>query len=620
MSISQNLLQIKNGHKAFGARVLFDDATFSINEGEHVGVIGPNGAGKTTLFKILINEEDLDDGEIVRSRLLRLGYLSQHDHWEPHETGNSYLEKVCTLPVWDAKLRGQDLQVSEEIFAKPILSLSGGYRMRIKLIGLLGRDPNLMMLDEPTNYLDLETTLLLERFLQNYEGAFLLISHDREVLRRTTDHTLEVEEGEIIKYSGNIDDYFEQKELLKAQLAAQAQNQAAKRKSVMDFVTRFGAKASKAKQAQSKLKTLQKMEVIEFKPVPVKATIKIPAPPAVGKSVLKLDDAKFGYGDKVILNGVTVEIKRGDHVAVVGLNGVGKSTLLKGLAGTLTPLSGERTLGFQVKVAIFNQHVVEVLNPEHTVYQSLEEVSPSDMTSLEIRSMAGSLLFSSSAIEKRIKVLSGGEKSRVALGRILLQKAPCLLLDEPTNHLDFQTVEALTQALKAYEGTLIVVSHDRGFIRRVGTKILEVSHGQVHLYPGTYDEYVWSLQQSLVGQETSQDSYSVPAPVDVPTPAPATKSIQASGVNLKELSKQIKATEKEIASIEKQLADLETSNTEINRKISLGSSAVDELNLLIRVMTTNTSKIQELESRWLVLSGQLNESKSSYDLIVTGSK
>ncbi|MCC6137956.1 MAG: ABC-F family ATP-binding cassette domain-containing protein, partial [Bdellovibrionaceae bacterium] len=223
----QNLLQITGGYKSFGAQVLFEDASFSINEGEHVGVIGPNGAGKTTLFKILTGEQEFDQGNIVKSRSLRLGYLSQHDQWEADETGNSYLEKVCTLPVWEAKLLGQELQVSDEMMERPILSLSGGYRMRIKLIGLLGREPNLMMLDEPTNYLDLETTLLLESFLQSYEGAFLLISHDREVLRRTTDHTLEVEGGEIIKYNGNIDDYFEQKELLRTQLEAKAQNQAA---------------------------------------------------------------------------------------------------------------------------------------------------------------------------------------------------------------------------------------------------------------------------------------------------------------------------------------------------------------------------------------------------------
>jgi ATP-binding cassette subfamily F protein 3 len=534
---------------------------------------------------------------------LRLGYLSQHDHWTSEETGNSYLEKVCTLPVWEAKLRGRELQVTEEIFAKPILSLSGGYRMRIKLIGLLGRDPNLMMLDEPTNYLDLETTLLLEGFLQSYEGAFLLISHDREVLRRTTDHTLEVEEGEIVKYSGNIDDYFEQKELLRAQLQAQAQNQAAKRKSVMDFVTRFGAKATKAKQAQSKLKTLQKMEVIEFKPVPIKAVIKIPAPPQVGKVVLKLESANFGYGARTVLKNVNVEVQRGDHVAVVGLNGAGKSTLLKGLAGTLSPLAGQRTLGHQAEVAIFNQHVVEVLNPEHTVFESLEKAAKGEITDQEVRAMAGSLLFSSSAIEKKVKVLSGGEKSRVALGRILLQKAPCLLLDEPTNHLDFQTVEALTQALKSYTGTLIVVSHDRGFIRRVGTKILEVNHGNVNLYPGTYDEYVWSMQKSLAAQEVSGEVLDAEKNGALTERQP--KQALNKALNLKDINRQIKKLEREISDLEKNISNLEKLNINLNQSIASGDLESKQVSESIQAMAENTKLIGEIENRWLELTEEL---------------
>lgn len=608
MSMSQNLLQINKGHKAFGAQTLFEDATFAINEGEHVGVIGPNGAGKSTLFKILIGQEDLDSGKIIKSQSLRLGYLSQHDNWLPDETGNSYLEKICIIPVWQAKALGKELQVSEEFFSKPILSLSGGYRMRIKLIGLLGKDPNLMLLDEPTNYLDLETTLLLERFLQNYDGAFLLISHDREVLRRTTDHTLEVEAGDIVKFSGNIDDYFEQKELLRIQLEAQAQNQALKRKTIMDFVTRFGAKATKAKQAQSKLKSLEKMEVIELKPLATTTVIKIPTPTHVGKSVLKLEQASYAYAEKSVLQNVNLEINRGDHVAVVGLNGAGKSTLLKGLAGTLQPVEGTRTLGYQVNLAIFNQHVVEFLNPEHTVYESLQETSSIDVTPQEIRNMAGSLLFSSNSIEKQIKVLSGGEKSRVALGRILLQKVPCLLLDEPTNHLDFQTVEALTQSLRSYEGTLIVVSHDRGFIRRVGSKILEVSNGKVHLYPGTYDEYVWRLQKNLALANSESVSFSEnkSAHQEQKSDKPLHEN-QIKNQNRKDIAKKIRQLERDIALAENEIATLEKQNIEINNKIIAGSSFMENLNELIQTLSDNSEKIQQLESKWAELHNILEQ-------------
>ncbi len=587
-----NLLQLSNGAKAFSSQKLFDDATFSINEGEHVGVIGPNGAGKTTLFKILVGEQELDSGSLITSNSLRLGYLSQHDQWNADETGNSYLERVCKLPVWQAKSMGKDLQVSDEVFTKPIMSLSGGYRMRIKLIGLLGSDPNLMLLDEPTNYLDLETTLLLERFLQNYEGAFLLISHDREFLRRTTDHILEVEAGDIVKYNGNIDDYFEQKELLRSQLEASAKNQADKRKAILEFVTRFGAKATKAKQAQSRLKQLEKMEVIELKALPNTSVIKIPEPTPVGKTVLTLKDADFGYQDRKIINKVSLEVRRGDHVAVVGLNGAGKSTLLKGLAGTLAPLTGMRELGHQVEIAIFNQHVVEVLDSSHSVYESLAAAAHKDVTPQDIRNMAGSLLFSSDHIEKKIKVLSGGEKSRVALGRILLKKVPCLLLDEPTNHLDFQTVEALTEALKHYEGTLVVVSHDRGFVQRIATKILEVSKGHVLVYPGTYDEYVWSLQKGLVSGEITTEENAIKK-----VSAPETNSHHLR----KERDKQVRALDKKIAQCEALIEKLESSNKELNDQIVAGSG--DQAKL-VEQMSSNALKLQQVEAEWVQLAEQ----------------
>ncbi|MEQ1879217.1 MAG: ATP-binding cassette domain-containing protein, partial [Bdellovibrionia bacterium] len=473
---------------------------------------------------------------------------------------------------------------------KPILSLSGGYRMRIKLVGLLGQDPNLMLLDEPTNYLDLETTLLLEKFLQNFNGAFLLISHDREFLRRTTDHILEIEGGDITKFNGNIDDYFEQKEALRIQLAARAQTLAEKRNSILEFVNRFGAKATKARQAQSRLKSLSKMEVIELKAIPVSAAIRIPAPSHVGKAVIKLREATLGYGEKKILSGVNLEVLRSDHVAVVGLNGAGKSTLLKAFAGTLQPLSGQRELGHQVRVAIFNQHVAEVLNPQKTVIECLEEAAHPEVSRQDVLDMAGSLLFSGDHMRKKVSVLSGGEKSRVALGQILLQKAPCLLLDEPTNHLDFQTVEALTQALERYEGTFVVVSHDRGFIRRISTKILEVSHGEVLLYPGTYDEYVWNLQQRLSrGDETDAPRGAATAPAKVDD-----RDVK------RDREKKIRQLEKKIRDLEDELHKREADGHTLNEQIMTKSTQE-----LIKQLGENVRHIEELEIQWMKLAEEL---------------
>lgn len=587
-----SLLQLQNGGKSFGARSLFKDAGFSVNEGEHVGVIGPNGAGKTTLFKILNEEDELDEGSVVKARKLSLGYLSQHDHWNAGETGNEYLERVSKKAVWDLKSEGRQLQVTEEVLAKPITSLSGGYRMRIKLLGLLGQEPNLMLLDEPTNYLDLETTLLLERFLQGFDGAFLLISHDREFLRRTTDHILEVEGGDMTKYNGNIDDYFEQKTLLRTQLQASAASQAAKKKEILDFVARFGASATKARQAQSRLKSLARMENIEIKPLPVASTIRIPAPAKTGKLTLAVENADFGYGEKTILRNVSLQVHRGDHVAVVGLNGAGKSTLLKGISGTLPPLKGKFEFGLGVEIAFFAQHVVEALSPHDTVYSSLEKAAHRDVKPQEILDLAGSLLFSGDDVRKPISVLSGGEKSRVALGRVLLQKSPCLVLDEPTNHLDFQTVEALTNALRAYEGTVIVVSHDRGFIKRVGTKILEVSKGQVRLYPGTYEEYVWSVQQDLSREESA-----------APAAAAVARAAADRPENWKEakkkLERDLRMCEKKITDTEKEMQRLEARIAELNGILS--QQGIPEM-ALVKELGEAGKGLQLLEEKWIELS------------------
>lgn len=603
---NENLLQLQNGTKSYGARNLFNEASFSVNEEDHIGVIGPNGAGKSTLFKILIGEEGLDNGLIVKSRQLSVGYLSQYDVWGPTETGNEFLERTSQIPIWELKTSGRLLQVTEEILAKPIVSLSGGYRMRIKLLSLLGQRPNLMLLDEPTNYLDLETTLLLEKFLQSFSGAFLLISHDREFLRRTTDHILEIEAGDFTKFNGNIDDYFEQKELLRNQLESRAASLEEKKKTIMDFVNRFGAKATKAKQAQSRLKLIDKMETIEIKPLAVGAQIKIPAPSSTGKVVLKVTDAEFGYGERKILKKVNLSILNGDHVAVVGFNGAGKSTLLKGLSGLLKPLTGTSEWGYGVSTALFHQHVVEELDPTDTVLDSLMKAAHSSVLRQEILDMAGSLLFSGDDVQKTIKVLSGGEKSRVALGRVLLKKSPCLILDEPTNHLDFQTVEALTLALQNYAGTVIVVSHDRGFVRRVGTQILDVNQGEVIPYRGSYDEYVWSVEQKLKADEENggeSESSKKSSSASSNSANNEKENIVPAGKNWKEVKKEaekrLRSCEKRISENEKEMEKLQQENEQLNESIIQASSPSKEA---VHKLSENSVRINELELEWLELA------------------
>ena len=590
-----NLLQLKNGGKNFGARSLFADASFSINQGEKVGVIGPNGAGKSTLFKILIGEESLDAGDITRANGLRLGYLAQEDKWTGNPTVEAYLETQTTTPIWDLKAMAPSFGLAVEHFSKPIMSLSGGYRMRVKLLFLVASQPDLMLLDEPTNYLDLETTVVLENFLQTTSGAFLLISHDREFLKRTTDHILEIEAGQMTKYAGNIDDYFEQKELLRSQLLKSAATAAAKRKEVLDFAARFGAKATKARQVQSRLKQLDKMETIEVKPLPTAAAIRLPEPVRTGKTVIKVSGGELGYGEKVVLRSLSLELLKGDHLGVVGVNGAGKSTLLKALSGELTPMTGQIEFGMGVEIAYFAQHVAEKLKPEDTVLEAMGEYAHPDVKRQEILDLAGSLLFGGDDVHKKIRVLSGGEKSRVALGQILLKRASCLLLDEPTNHLDFHTVEALTQSLAAYEGSVVIVSHDRGFVGRTATKILEIKDGKADFYPGTYDEYVWSVQKGVLSQ---RDAAVRPAADSAAREAGAP---EADKFNYKEKKKQL---EKELRALERDMGKAETESEE-RRKIIL--KLTDELNTasgpkaseIAREIGNRQAEIEEREALYL---------------------
>jgi ATP-binding cassette, subfamily F, member 3 len=508
MKQNGNLFQLQNGSKQFGDKILFDRAQFSINQNEHVGVIGPNGAGKTTLFKIITDREHLDSGEVIKMQGLRIGYLEQESDWKISQTSEDYLAENCSKPIWELKQLGLNLGLTQAHFQSPLANLSGGFRMRMKLLEILGQEPDLMLLDEPTNFLDLESILVLEVFLQNYDGAFLLISHDREFLRRTTEYTLEVEGGEIVKYPGHIDDYFDYKSEIVQIKQQQAANLEVKRKHLQDFVDRFRAKATKARQAQSRMKQLNKMETIEIKALPLRSRIHLPTPWITGKEVLQMDTADLGYesitGPKKILKNVNLIIERGQKVGVVGYNGAGKSTLLKTLSGKIPLLNGDFKLGYKVELSYFAQHLTEELLLEDTVLDSLQRKTYKDTLHQEILSIAGSLLFSGDELHKKVKVLSGGEKTRVALGQMLLQKKPLLIMDEPTNHLDFDTVNALSDALSRFEGTLIVVSHDRSFIKRVSNRILEIKDGTAELYPGTYDDYLWSLEKGSLSQRLGQ--------------------------------------------------------------------------------------------------------------------
>ena len=585
-----NLLQLYNASKQYGSKILFDKAQFSVNENEHIGVIGPNGAGKTTLFKILAGEETLDSGEITKANQLRIGYLEQEADWTLNQIAEVYLAEKCIKPIWDLKQIGLGLGLTENHFQRPLTELSGGYRMRMKLLYLIGLEPDLMLLDEPTNFLDLESILALEKFLQDYKGAFLLISHDREFLRRTTEYTLEVEGQDIIKFPGHIDDYFEQKEELMRLQLQKAANLEVKRKHLQDFVDRFRAKATKARQAQSRMKQIDKMETIDIKPLPVKTRIHLPEPIQTGKEVISLIKAQLGYEDKTILKNVNLIIERGDHFGIVGYNGAGKSTLLKTLAERISLLDGERKLGYNTEISYFAQHLTDELLPEDTVLDSLQRKAYRDTTAQEILSIAGSLLFSGDDIHKKVKVLSGGEKTRVALGRILLQKKPLLLMDEPTNHLDFTTVQALADALTNFKGTLVVVSHDRSFIKQVSKKIIEIRDGFVEIYPGNYDDYLWSLEKGALKERFSANEQILKSQSEKPL-------VKEAKFNYKDVQKKINSEIKEL-----QRKILKTEEILFNR-----TKEIEELNA--KLLLAQGQQAQQIAIDSAKLSSQMAETE-----------
>ncbi len=498
------LLQINQIHKAYGAAIILDDATVSLSSDQKIGVIGRNGAGKSTLCRIITGHEKPDGGSIIPNAALRLSYLEQHDTFLAEEKVLDFLMRVTGREHWECGAMAARFQIENALLEKSIQSLSGGYQTRLKLAAMLLRDPNFLILDEPSNYLDLSTLILLENFLLDFKGGYLVVSHDREFLKRTCDHTLEVEGGRLTLYPGDIEEYFEFKEEQIAQKQAFNRGVEKKRDQLQIFIDRFRAKASTASRAQSKMKQLQKLKSIEI--AHQMSSVKIYIPPVEPKAgvALACQHLTIGYPEKEVAHGIGLEIERGERVAVLGNNGEGKTTFLKTLSGLLPPKAGNFRWGTGLKTGYYAQHVFASLNPEDTIYAHLLRESANDVTNQDVLTMAGCFLFKGDDVKKKVKVLSGGERSRLVLAGLLLSKSNALLLDEPTNHLDFETVEALGRALKNYAGTVLFICHDRTFVSLVATSILEVKKRRVRPYRGTYEDYVYHLE--LMARGESDDS------------------------------------------------------------------------------------------------------------------
>ncbi|MBI1883523.1 MAG: ABC-F family ATP-binding cassette domain-containing protein [Chlamydiae bacterium] len=490
-------LQIKNLYKSYGPHIIFEGATASFSTDQKIGVIGRNGAGKSTLCKILTGQEDMEEGEICKSADLRLSYLEQHDAFGPDETVLEFLKRYTQKEGWKCGKVASRFQIKNDLLTTPVKNLSGGYQTRLKLTAMLLPEPNFLILDEPTNYLDLNTLILLENFLLDFDGGYLIVSHDREFLKRTCTSTLEAQRGNLFSYPGNVEDYLDFKEAQKEQRESIHKSITSKKKQLQTFVDRFGANAATAALAQSKRKLIEKLDsqTIEVGHPMGSVRIKIPSVDRKYGVALRCEDLAIGYPSRLVASEIHLELERGDRVAVLGENGQGKTTFMRTIADHLSPKSGTYRWGAGTKIGYYAQHVLSMLHPLEDVYTHLKKNAAQGILHQDILNMAGSFLFKGDDVEKKVSVLSGGEKARLCLAGLLLSKCNVLLLDEPTNHLDFETVEALGLALKNYEGTVFFISHDRTFVNLIATKILDVKGGRIIRYPGTYEEYVYVLER-----------------------------------------------------------------------------------------------------------------------------
>jgi ATP-binding cassette subfamily F protein 3 len=545
------MIHLSNLTKRQGERVLYANASFMVRPGDRIGLVGPNGAGKTTIFRLIVGEDHPDGGTVTVLPDVVVGYFSQ-DVGEMR--GRSALaevmagagrvselaELVRTLEAqmadetvasdpdkleklmerygdaqaefqnrggYDLESRAKEvltgLGIGPGDYERPVEHFSGGWKMRIALARILALNPDVVLLDEPTNHLDLESIVWLEEWLRNFKGAIVMTSHDRAFMNRLVTCIIEISHGQISVYSGDYEFYLREREVRREQQIAAHRRQQEMLAKEEDFIARFAARASHAAQVQSRVKKLEKIERLEAPPETKTVTMVFAAPPRSGDVVVRMEDlgktwTREDGAVKQVFRGVSGVVQRLQKIAVTGVNGAGKSTLLKTIVGETEPTAGKVTVGASVKIGYFSQHALDLLNPDKTIFQEVSDRLP-DASVGYIRNLMGAFLFSGDDVEKRIGVLSGGERSRVLLALILASPVNLLVLDEPTNHLDIESREVLLRAVKDFEGTVLVVSHDRHFLRQVATRVFEVRDGELRTYEGGFDYYTEKREQSMGG-------------------------------------------------------------------------------------------------------------------------
>ncbi len=642
------MIQLSGAGKRYGHKLLFENVDWLITPRDRLGLVGANGTGKSTLMKVLAGQETLDYGAITTAKGISAGYLPQDgltlsgrsifaecmavflelrameeemEHLtrqmsELDHAGPEYSQVADRFHRLEHEFRTRDgyaieaqvgsvlsgLGFQKEDWLRHTEEFSGGWQMRIALAKLLLQEPNLLLLDEPTNHLDLEARNWLEQYLGNYPHAFILISHDRYFLDVTVSKIVEIWNKRIHFYSGNYDKYEEQKTQRREQLQAAWQNQRERIEQLEVFINRFRYQATKAKQVQSRIKELEKMERIELPQEEKTIHFSFPQPKASGRIVAEFAGVAKSYGDKEVFHDVSFMIERGDRISLVGVNGAGKSTLIKLLAGKEALTRGEYRLGHNVQVDYFAQDQYKELDADARILDDIGELS-SKSTQTELRSLLGCFLFSADDVFKRIGVLSGGERSRYALLRMLLHPANFLLLDEPTNHLDMRAKDVLLSALADYTGTVVFVSHDRYFIDRLATRVFEIGGGRVEVYPGNYEDYLWRKQG---GPATLTEAISLGSPHSTPSPAPVNGNQGAAKQSAEVTSKRLnpikrKQMEERVHQLEEQVTRVEAVIVQCEAALQKFVSA-EETQRLTQALGASRSELQALMGEWDELS------------------
>ncbi|MBI5595287.1 MAG: ABC-F family ATP-binding cassette domain-containing protein [Elusimicrobia bacterium] len=586
------MITLRGVYKSFARQHLFDGADLQINQGDRFSLVGPNGAGKSTLLKMLLGELEPDSGELLIKRGVRVGYL-------PQENAPLSLETVLVGALEgqvdpDGRMQARakailmGLGFKEKDFERPIKELSGGWAMRVAMARLLVDDPDLLLLDEPTNHLDLDSTLWLREYLNSRKGSLLLVSHDRDFMDHVTKAMVSVQDHKLVVYPGAYGDFLAEREAEKERVVKAYKQQQDEIADMLDFVARNRVRHSTAARAQSMLKRLEKLERIELPAEAKTVKIKFPQPKRSGVRVLQLKGVHKSYGANKVYEGLDFELERSWRMALVGHNGAGKSTLLRVLAGVLPFEQGERVLGHEVTVDYFSQHRAESLDSEKTVFEEALSANR-DCGELTVRTILGTFLFPGDTVYKQVKVLSGGEKSRLALVKILLEAPNCLFLDEPTTHLDMASVEALATALSEFEGTVCLISHDIYFVNRLATHVVHVDGGKITLYPGNFEYF--ERRQAQLAAEGAKSAYVAPKVEAIPE---ASKG--PTRVDLKRQAKEKERLEREILDLEIRLEELahKLADPELYADFAKVQSLGDEMETVQAALGEKTERLNRL--------------------------